>query len=355
MEKCTDIFSNEIIYQDMQELYSGIEKDIQRLKNKTVLISGAYGLIARYLVLFLIFLNEKLDFNIQIYALARDKKRAKEKFFSYNERSYFHLIVSDLNASLNIKSRIDYIIHAASIASPAGYAKYPVDTLIANSNGTYHLLELARKNEGCEFLFLSSGDVYGSTKAKNISENKPCTNIDLNDIRQNYAVSKIYGEMLCKSYFYQYGVRTKISRISHTYSPLVDYENDARSFGYFIKCAMQNKDIKLYSDGSAKRAFSYITDTLLAMFYIIFRGEPANAYNTGNYKEFKSIKEIAQIILSCFKNKELKVITDDKIPQNYTPKKIENNANFNDKKLRKLGWGGGVLPPLLDLPECASM
>ena len=141
-----DPFCNKIIKSDMFELLER-HKSILWLKNKSILITGAYGMIASYLVLFFIFLNEKTDMNITILAQGRNAKKMINKFGKYCKKEYFHIIQEDICEKIDIEQPIDYIVHAASLASPVFYITNPVDVIMPNALGTFHLLELAHKKQ----------------------------------------------------------------------------------------------------------------------------------------------------------------------------------------------------------------
>ena len=235
-------FMNEIIYEDMQVLYNSEIIDWERFRNKTILITGAYGTIASYLVFMLIFLNElKQDYNVKIVALVRDEKKLRKRFYKYIDKDYFLIYKGDLKEEIKINNvKVNYIIHAASYAGTQQFIEDPVGVIVPNTIGTYNLLEYAKKNGIEGFLFLSSNSIYGVNDDKNITEQNYGVVDDKNITEQNYGVvdplnmracyieSKRLGEQMCSAYFRQYGIKTKIVRISHTYGPTLDIANDKR-------------------------------------------------------------------------------------------------------------------------------
>ena len=186
---------NPVIWEDMQEIEKRSNSWLW-LKNKTVLITGAYGMLASYLVFFLIYLNEvHPEQNTTIVMLGRNSKKASDRFGDYMSRPYVYFAEADLCKPLGLGVRIDYIIHAASLASPQYYGVNPVGVMLPNVMGTYQLLELAREQQCEGFLFFSSGDVYGK-----IAQTEPVVHesdwgcLDSMDLRSCYGESKRMAE-----------------------------------------------------------------------------------------------------------------------------------------------------------------
>lgn len=302
------------------------------LKNTTVLVSGANGFIPSYIVETLLALN-----SVKVIAVVRNKQKAENKFQEKLNHPNLKLIVQDISEPLEIKDKIDYIIHAASQASPKYYGIDPVGTLKANTLGTYNLLELARKNNVKKFLFFSTGEVYGK-----IGEDTPMIkesyagDIDCTNVRSCYGESKRMGENMCVCYSFQYNFPVNMIRLSHTYGPGVQLD-DGRVFGDFVKNIVNNENIVLNSDGSAKRSFLYISDMILAMFYVLFKGEDRQAYNIASSKE-TSILELARMLVGLYPEKNLKVeFAKDVFAKGYI-KSPSSRANFDTTKLQNLGW-----------------
>lgn len=328
---------NKIILEDLERLYGENIIDWQRFSGKTVLITGANGMLGSYMTYMLIYLNEHISHNnIQIYAVCRNLQKAKIRFGKYLNKNYFNLIDNNLNTPIHINERIDFIIHAASLASPQCYQTNPVDVILPNALGTYHLLELARCNHSEGFLFFSTGEVYGSIQASSISETD-MGYLDPMDIRSCYGESKRIGETLCNSYAVQYNVPTTIVRPSHTYGPTLALKGDNRVFAEFVSNIVHNQDIEMKSDGSATRIFCYIYDAVLAYFKILLDGGAGQAYNVAGLNGVISIKELADILVNLYPNKRLvvKVTQRESTCLEHISKL---HPDLNTKKLEALGW-----------------
>ncbi len=322
---------NKILLQDIDYIINQ-NLPYSKLENKTILISGANGFIPSYIVRVLLALK-----TVKVIGLVRNKEKALIKFKDCLNNPNFKITVQDVSEKIEIKEKIDYIIHAASQASPKYYGIDPVGTLKANTLGTANMLDLAVKNKIQKFLFISTGEVYGTVNDKTPVLTETYTgNVDPVNIRSCYAESKRMGENMCVCYSHQYGIPVNMVRLSHTYGFGVQLD-DGRVFGDFVKNIINNEDISLNSDGSAKRSFCYITDMIIGLFYVLFFGEDKNAYNIASEKE-TSILELAECLISLYPDKKLKIKFKKDVFQKGYIKSPSSRANFDTSKLKSLGW-----------------
>ena len=144
---------NNIIYKDIDFILKS-NVDWDRFRNKSVFITGAYGMLLSYMTLTLLRLNE-LDskLNVRLIALIRDEKKAKKRFGHFIDSKYLKLIYNDLLSPIEIPDDIDFIIHGASYGSPQYWATSPFAIVAPNVMGTFHLLELANLKKIKSFLF----------------------------------------------------------------------------------------------------------------------------------------------------------------------------------------------------------
>ena len=327
-----------VIYEDLERAFSS-NVPWECLKGKSIMVTGAYGMIASYVVYMLIWLNEKKNYGINIIPVVRSKEKFINRFGEFANKDYMSICISSLTDKNIYTGHMDYIIHAASLASPQHYSVRPVDVLAPNVIGTYQLLELAKEKQIKGFLFFSSGAIYGTVKKAHDIEESDLGEMDPLNIQSCYGESKRMGETMCKAYKVQYGVPTKIARICHTYGPTMDFENDPRVFAAFVKNIIHGEDIIMKSDGSSKRAFCYIVDALTAIFTILLKGIDGEAYNVCNTSQFYSIKEFAQILVPLRTDKQINVIVHKReATENYTESPVQNEFPSSDCKLRELGW-----------------
>ena len=205
---------NHIIEEDIYKILDS-NIDFKKLNNSTVLITGASGMIGSYIVYTLIMLNELRTANIKILALVRDKNRVPEYF---KNREDTIILEQDVCDRINYDDKIDYIIHAASPASPKIMSEKPVDTIVANTIGTYNTLKLAKRNNVNSYVFISSREIYGEPyEWQNEFDETTYGFIDPVLVRSCYPEGKRAAENMCIAFRDQYGVNAKIVRPAHTY------------------------------------------------------------------------------------------------------------------------------------------
>ncbi len=308
-----------------------------RLFHTTVLVTGANGFIPSYIVKTLMYLNDSLQSGIKIVGLVRNKNKAQEIFKNELKRNDFSLIVQDVSDPITWKGKVQYIIHAASQASPKYYKVDPMGTLKPNIFGTYNLIEFARKNLVKSMLFVSAGEIYGIMKTQGKTDEKSMGILDPYTLRSCYAESKRMGETICQAAFNQYKIPVKLVRLYHTYGPGVRFD-DGRVFADFVSNIVNNEDIVLKSDGSAVRSFIYLVDTISGMFTALLKGKNGEAYNLANETSTVSIKSLAETLAQLYPEKKLKVIRKQRpLNDGYVESTISVNRP-STAKLEALGW-----------------
>lgn len=338
---------NQIIETDMQEI---VQNNVlwEKFNGKTVLISGATGMIPSYMVMALLYLNKFNDnFACNVIVLIRSAEKAERLFKDFISEPYLEILQVDICVPILLDYDIDFIIHAASPASPQLFTKYPVDTICPNVLGTYNLLQLAVDKKSQGFLLFSSGDVYGQIQDGTIIHEASLGVVDQLNLRNSYAESKRMAEMLCKAYTEQYGVPAAIARISHTYGPTVNLNEDRRVFSEFVQNIIRNENIIMKSSGEAVRPFCYLTDATVALFKILLEGKSGEAYNMCNDECNYSIKELADVLVNLFPEKGLKVVCELRsADDDYKESPVSKPCMVDNSKLRALGW-----EPKIDIRE----
>lgn len=326
---------NLIIADDLKKIISS-PLPWEKLYGKTVLISGANGFLPAYMVKSLLYINElRIGATINVIALVRNKEKAQQRFVDYKNRNDIQIILSDITKPISFDGRINFIIHAASQASPKFYATDPVGTLAANTIGTYHLLQLAAEKKVEKFLYFSSSEVYGAISDRNSIAEDVYGSIDPTNIRSCYAESKRMGETMCVSFSSQFKIPVSIVRPFHTYGPGL-YLDDGRVFADFVSNIVNGKNIEMNSDGSAVRSFCYLADAAEGFFTVLLKGEDRQAYNIGNPEASLSIKELAELLVNLYPERKLKAVFKQS-SSNYLQSTF-NKLCPNISKVNKLGW-----------------
>jgi UDP-glucuronate decarboxylase len=310
------------------------------LDGSTVIISGASGFLPSYIVHVLSELKERGS-NIRIVGLVRNLEKAKIRFSNLLEK--IELLEQDIAKPLSRGiPKADFIVHAASQASPKYYGIDPVGTISANTIGTHQLLQHAKYSNCRSFLFFSSGEVYGEP----INDSQSITELDFGylnptTLRACYAESKRVAETMCIAWYEQYGVPTKIVRPFHTYGPGMVLD-DGRVFSDFVSDVVASRDIVLKSDGLAMRPFCYISDATLGFLTVMLKGEIGQAYNVGNPKNEISMLDLANTIVGLFPERRIGVRFDIKDGNKNYLKSPISRSNPSIDKISALGWSPSI-------------
>lgn len=264
------------------------------LGNKTILITGATGMIGSCLVDTIMYWNHEHLAPCRIIAISRNEQVAKKRFsYCWNDK-YFKFFEQDVcNQLTRLPDNIDYIIHAASNADPISYATAPVDTLLANVVGTNNLLNYGRIHGMKRFLYISSGEVYGQPDADlNDFTEDYCGPIDHTSPRACYPAGKRAAEVLCQSYISQYQVDAVIVRPCHIFGPTMNC-HDSRAVSQFLWNAVKHRDIILKSSGLIERSHCYVFDAVNAILLVLAKGECGRAYNIADREYQMTIRDFA--------------------------------------------------------------
>lgn len=315
----------DVIEQDIQIITKDFDMSV--FDKKTVLVTGATGLIGKLCVKSL--LNS--GYNTQVIALVRNEEKAKSVF---EESKRLTFLVQDINNKIQTERKIDYIIHCANTTSSKDFVEKPVETIYTTLNGTRNVLELAKNKKVEGMVFLSSLEIYGITDTEGVKEND-LGYIDILSCRSSYSQGKRMAETLCVSYGNEYGVKVKIARLAQTFGAGVSKE-DNRVFAQFAKSVINKENIILYTKGETKRNYCYTTDAVCGIFTILTKGEKNNAYNIANKSTYVSIAQMAKSL----ENDDTKVeFCIDNVERGYNP---TIKLCLDTDKLEKLGWSAKV-------------
>ena len=327
---------NKIIEEDIVKIINS-NVDWSRFNNKTILITGANGFLPAYMVETLMYLNIHYSYDITVLCLVRNLFKAQSRFSHYSNNKHLIFLHQDVCNEINYDDRVDFIIHAASQASPKYYGIDPVGTLSANTLGTMNMLKFAHKKSIEAFLYFSSSEVYGILDETKIpTKESEYGYIDPTNVRSCYAESKRMGETICISWMTQFNVPVKIVRPFHIYGPGMALD-DGRVYADFVSDIVNNCDIVMKSDGLTMRSFCYLSDSTIAFFMILLNGKNGEAYNVGNPDCEISIINLAQKLVLLFPERKISVIK--KVARNVNYLNSEVLRNCPDlTKISMLGW-----------------
>lgn len=307
----------------------------ERLKNRTILVTGATGLIGQAVIKNIARWNREADTGIKVIAVVRNREKAESLF--ENQQEMVQLLVEDI---CNLKSEnlnVGFIVHGASQTASRAFIEEPVETIRTAFWGTERLLEFSRVNPVEGFVYLSSMEVYGapSTDEKIGEDYTGCP--DPLKIRSCYPESKRMCENLCACYAAEYGVPIKIARLSQTFGEGVQYE-DRRIFAEIARCVIEGRDIVLNTRGETKHCYLYTEDAADALFTILVKGAVGEAYNVGNGSTYCSIYEMAQMVADKCGNPKINVVIDAQGEASRFGYAPTLKMNLDMQKLEALGW-----------------
>jgi len=335
-----NFIDNEKYMKDVERVATSI--DFSKFKNKSMLITGASGLICSFLVDVLMYRNNTYNDNIKIYMLCRNEKKLIDRFSEYeleqyspNAKSNLMYIIQDVCSKFDFDIDFDYIIHAASNTHPKQYSKDPVGTITTNIIGMNNILSYCINHKPERVFMMSSVEIYGENRGDvELFDEKYSGYINCNTARAGYPESKRLCEALCQSYISQYDMDIVIGRLSRVYGPTMA-KDDSKALAQFIRNALNNEDIVLKSEGTQLFSYSHVSDVVNAMLYIINKGKCGEAYNIADESTNIRLRDLAGI-LARYNNKEVIFeLPDEEERKGYS---TATKAIMASDKINELGW-----------------
>lgn len=297
--------SRDVVKKDLMYIEQNLQEEFSELEGNNLLIIGGGGFLGYYLVQSVLFHNEQIDPSRHIHLTVYDNfiRGLPDWLKNLKEDKDLTLIKHDITTPLPADiDDFQYILHAASIASPTFYRKYPIETMDANVNGLQSLLEycMQQKEKGKPvkaFLFYSSSEIYGDPTPEDIPTPETYNgNVSCVGPRACYDESKRYGETLCVNYARQHDLPIKITRPFNNYGPGLKI-SDRRVLPDFARDVFNERDIVMFSDGSPTRTFCYVADAIVGHYKVLVKGRNGEPYNIGADKPETSMAELADKVV----------------------------------------------------------
>lgn len=284
-----------LLQSDIDEIVANMSiGSLSEFGGKHILLTGGRGFLGRYFTAVFQHLNLKLLKDKPVRLTVMDNLiSAGPEGAQIPTIEHITFIQYDCIKPLPDIGKVDFILHAAGIASPAHYRKYPLETLEVATTGLKNSLELARENPGCRIAFFSSSEIYGDPDKLNIPTRESYRgNVACLGPRACYDMSKRLGETLVQIYHQQYGVHGTIIRPFNVYGPGMQ-KTDYRVLPNFGARLMEGKSLQIYGHGDQTRTFCYVTDAIGGFLRVLMDGVPGEPYNIGNPFPEISMKELA--------------------------------------------------------------
>jgi len=282
---------------DVKDIIENLGDDVHRFAGKTLLLSGGAGFLGRHFIALFRRLNKEV--------LARPCRVISADNYITGDQATLHEgnpdtniidVWADVSYPLPLREDLHFIIHAAGVASPVYYMKYPLETIESAIQGSKNLLELARKNKDLEgFLFFSSSEIYGDPDPKAVPTPETYHGyVSSVGPRACYDESKRLGETISTIYHQHFNVPIRIVRPFNVFGPGMKH-NDRRVIPMFTYEALNGRALPVHGDGRQTRTFCYITDAITGFLKTLLKGKPGEPYNIGNSNNEISMADLAKM------------------------------------------------------------
>jgi len=339
----------DVVQADLDYICQKLADDIEALSGKRLLITGGAGFLGYYLVQAPLHWNKCHPDAAPIQVVVWDNfmrgapewllKLETDPNLSTRKYDVIHSLPDDMGD-------FDFIIHAATIASPIYYRLHPIETMDANITGLRNLLDYSvrQKDKGRPvegFLYFSTSEIYGDPTPENIPTPETYRgHVSCTGPRACYDESKRYGETLVVNFAQQYGLNIRTARPFNNYGPGLKI-TDRRALPDFARNVLAGEDIVLLSDGAPTRTFCYVADAVVGYYKILLRGQNGEPYNIGLAEPEISIRTLAEHVVRMARDLfgyEGKLICRQSDDADYLTDNPNRRCPIIDKAVRELDY-----------------
>jgi nucleoside-diphosphate-sugar epimerase len=344
--------AQQVVENDLEYICTNLNEEFPELAGRRLLITGGAGFLGHYLVQSALYWNRSRSGPpIDVTVFDSYIRGVPDWLKQLEDNPHLHLRTHNLAQPLPAEmGEFEYIIHAASIASPTYYRKDPIGTMDANINGLRNLLDyaLGRIKSGKAFggfLFYSSSEIYGDPSPENIPTPETYRGlVSCTGPRACYDEAKRYGETLCVNFAQQYNVPVKSARPFNNYGPGLKI-TDRRVLPDYARDVLNFRDIVMLSDGSPRRTFCYVADAICGYYKILIKAKPGEAYNIGVENPEISMLELAERIVAQARvlfGYQGKIVRQQSADRDYLLDNPSRRCPIIDKARKQLGYNPSI-------------
>lgn len=331
-----NLYQNRAYMEDVR-LVCGVDIPWEKLRDKTLLLSGASGMLGSFLADVILEKNIRDGLNCTVCALGRSERTAKDRFSRYADDPHFIFLPHDVRLPLvrDDVGTADYVLHLASNTHPRLYATDPIGTITTNILGLQNLLDFAVEHHTVRFAFASSNEIYGENRGDvELFAEDYCGYLNCNTLRAGYPESKRCGEALCQAYKSQKGLDMVIARFTRSYGPTMRMSSTS-ALNQFIQNALAGEDIVLKSAGTQYYSYTYMADAVCGLLTALLLGESGEAYNIAEERGDIQLRDLAAIVAGTVGTKVKFELPDAVEAAGYS---AATKARLDGRKLQALGW-----------------
>jgi len=325
------------MYLDDLDAVARLNLPWSELMNRSILLTGATGLIGSFLIDVILRKNVFDKLNCTVYALTRNEEKAKARFEMFKDDSHLIFIHYDVTKPFiyNDVGKVDYVLHLASNTHPMQYSTDPIGTITTNIIGAQNMMDFALDHHAERFAFASSNEIYGENRGDvEFFDENYCGYINSNTMRAGYPESKRCGEALCQAYKAQKNLNVVILRFTRSYGPTM-LMSDTKAISQFIKKGIAGEDIVLKSAGTQYYSYQYVSDSVSGLLTVLLCGKNGEAYNIAEEHSDIMLKDLASIIAGINGQNVVFEVPDAVEAAGYS---VATKARLDGTKLKSLGW-----------------
>jgi UDP-glucuronate decarboxylase len=342
------VIANTIVRDDLRSIHEAVGLH-RRWNEAVIVVTGCAGFLGFYLTQYLVRYAGELGvrkvIGLDTFLLGKPRwlLQLAEEFADFFSLQAFDISKDRIEDVQDAKSA-RFVIHAASIASPAFYRQFPVETVDANVWGLRRLLDFYKGVDGLEgFLFFSSSEIYGDPDPQSIPTNEAYRgNVACFGPRACYDESKRFGETLCYVFANLHGMPITVVRPFNNYGPGMRV-GDNRLPADLAEAVVGRRDITLWSNGSPTRTYCYVSDAVTGYFLGLLHGK-YDYFNIGSDKDEITVRDLAETYrvagaelfgysgkINYEKSKDSQYLTDNPSRRRPDIRKAREKLGYNPK------------------------